>query len=197
MNVIDAIVTRHSTRRYTDRIVEQEKLEIVLSAGLHGPTGGSSKNRHFLVIRERQVLEEMGRLVAETFAKMDLATQTNPSVRNSITKAQTGDYVFHYAPPVLIVLAAKKDYPNALADCACALENMMLAANALDLGSCWINQLHWLDADPAVREYLYGLGLQEDETVCGALSLGYADTENGLPARHEETPPESLITYIG
>ena len=197
MNVIDAIVTRHSTRRYTNRPLEQEKLEIVLSAGLHGPTGGSSQNRHFLVVRDPQALEEMSRLVAETFAAMDATVETNPSVRNSIGKAQAGGYVFHYGPPVLIILAAKKAYPNGLADCACALENMMLAANALDLGSCWINQLHWLDEAPAIRDFLYGLGLQADETVCGALSLGYADTENGLPVRHEDGPPESAVTYIG
>ena len=69
--------------------------------------------------------------------------------------------------------ANRKDYGNAMADSACALENMMIAANALDLGSCWINQLHWLDEDTRVRGYLEGQGLAEDETVTGGLILGY------------------------
>ena len=55
-----------------------------------------------------------------------------------------------------------------------ALENMMIAANALDLGSCWINQLHWLDENEVIRQFLYQYGLEEYETVTGALSLGYA-----------------------
>lgn len=75
---------------------------------------------------------------------------------------------------MLIVTANKRGYGNALADSACALENMMIAANALDLGSCWINQLHWLDENPQVRTYLETLGLEEDETITGGLILGYA-----------------------
>ena len=70
-----------------------------------------------------------------------------------------------------------------MADCACALENMMVAANALDLGSCWINQLHWLTEEPQLREYLKQLGMKENEQVYGAVALGYPDTEDGLPVR--------------
>ena len=81
-----------------------------------------------------------------------------------------------------------------MADSACALENMMIAANALDLGSCWINQLHWLDEDEEVREYLYGLGLSEDETVTGALSLGYA--AEGLPNHTPLPRTGNPVTWI-
>ena len=86
---------------------------------------------------------------------------------------------------MFIMTANKKGYGNALADSACALENMMIAANALDLGSCWINQLHWLDENQAMRGFLYQYGLREDETITGGLILGYA--EGGLP---ERTPLE-------
>ncbi|MCR4597864.1 MAG: hypothetical protein K5678_02380 [Acetatifactor sp.] len=46
---------------------------------------------------------------------------------------------------------------------------------------CWINQLHWLDENEVIRQFLYQYGLEEYETVTGALSLGYA--EGGLPNR--------------
>lgn len=71
----------------------------------------------------------------------------------------------------------KKGYGNAIADSACMLENMMLKATQLHVGSCWINQLHWLDENPVIREKLISLGLGEDETVTGGLVLGYAKTE--------------------
>jgi nitroreductase len=74
---------------------------------------------------------------------------------------------------VLIVVANKIGYGNAVADSACALENMMIAANALDLGSCWINQLHWLDENKVIRELMYKHGLKEDETITGGLIIGY------------------------
>ena len=92
--------------------------------------------------------------------------------------AKKGQYAFHYMAPVLIVTANKKGYGNAIADSACALENMMIAANALDLGSCWINQLHWLDESEGVRDFMEKLGLGADETITGGLIVGYpADGE--------------------
>ena len=101
--------------------------------------------------------------------------------KNAINASKKGDYVFHYNAPVLIVTANKKGYGNALADSACALENMMIAANALDLGSCWINQLHWLDENKNIRSFMKSYGLNNDETITGGLILGYA--EGGTPDR--------------
>ena len=109
----------------------------------------------------------------DAFAAMELEEDMYISMKASISAAKKGGYVFHYKTPVLIVTANKKGYGNAMADSACALENMMIAANALDLGSCWINQLHWLEEKDAVHSFLMRHGLQEDETVTGALALGH------------------------
>lgn len=46
-----------------------------------------------------------------------------------------------------------------MADSVAAIENMMIAANALDLGSCYINQLYWLNEEPSLLAYLRELGL--------------------------------------
>jgi nitroreductase len=95
---------------------------------------------------------------------------------------------------VLIVTANRKGYGNAIADSACALENMMIAANALDLGSCWINQLHWLDENEAVRAFLQEKGIKEDETITGGLILGYPDT--GMPNRIALERKGNPVTWI-
>ena len=99
------------------------------------------------------------------------------SMRNSIAASKKGGYVFHYGAPVLIVAANRKNYGNAMADSACALENMMITANALALGSCWINQLHWLDENDAVRTFMARFGLTDEETITGGLILGYPEGE--------------------
>ena len=181
MEAFDAIFTRRSTRKYSDVVLEKRLIEKVIEAGRFAPSGGNSQTTHFLVITDAEILKELAWVVQTAFAKMELREDLYQSLKNSITAARKGNYVFHYNAPVLIVTANRKGYGNAMADSACALENMMIAANALDLGSCWINQLHWLDEDEAVREYLYGLGLAENETVTGALALGYA--ADGLPNR--------------
>ena len=81
-----------------------------------------------------------------------------------------------------------------MADSACALENMMIAANALDLGACWINQLHWLTDHEAVRAYMGGLGLAEDETITGGLILGYGF--DGSPVRTELERTGNPVTWV-
>lgn len=50
---------------------------------------------------------------------------------------------------------------------------MMFKAAELQIGSCWINQLHWLDENPVVREKLLSLGLCDDETVTCSVVFGY------------------------
>lgn len=95
---------------------------------------------------------------------------------------------------MLVVAANRAGYDNALADTACALENMMVAANAYDLGSCWINQLRWLDEDEGVRAYLCGLGLEEGETVTGGLVLGYPAA--GAPVRKPLARKGNPVTWV-
>ena len=92
------------------------------------------------------------------------------------------------------MVANQKDYGNNIAVCACAIENMMVAANALDLGSCYINQLRWLNEDTALLDYLRSLGMKENERVYGAVIIGYP--ASGLPNRSLMTQRGNEITYI-
>ena len=75
-----------------------------------------------------------------------------------------------------MLVLAPADSRNAVQDASCVLENMMLAAHALGLGSCWINREIEMfrtseGHDLMVRE----LGLPEGLTGVGAISLGYPD----------------------
>ena len=120
-----------------------------------------------------------------------------PSMRTSITLSKQGNYAFHYNAPCLIVLANRKDYGNNMADVACCLENMMIMANACDHGSCWINQLKWLNENEEVLRFFETFGLKEEERIYGALALGYPGTENGLPERKQIERKGNEVTYIG
>ena len=75
-------------------------------------------------------------------------------------------------------------------------KNMMLMANELDLGSCWINQLKWLNENQTILKYLRELGLEENERVYGAVSVGYADTKDGNPIRMPLERTGNPVTWI-
>ena len=175
MDALQAILTRRSTRRFSDQMPETALIEKVIEAGRYAPSGGNSQTTHMIVFKGQKELRELAILVQEEFYRMEFTEGMYASLKNSISASKKGGYVFHYNAPVLIVVANKKGYGNALADSACVLENMMIAANALDLGSCWINQLHWLDENENVHQYMAEHGLAEDETITGGLILGYPD----------------------
>ena len=196
MNTLEAIKTRRSTRKFKARPVEMEKLQQIVEAGRFGPTGGNAQGNHFFVISKIETLMVLKELVQNAFAKMELRDDLYKSLKNSITLSRKGHYSFSYNAPVLIVVANKKDYGNNMADVACAVENMMLAANELDLGSCYINQLKWLNEEPSIRGYLGTLGLKDDERVYASVAIGYADTETGLPNRTESPRIGNSVIYV-
>ena len=194
--MLDLIKTRRSTRKYLDRPVPRELLEQIVEAGRYAPSGGNNQTGHFLVVTDPAVLARLAEMAQEAFAGMEVTENTYRSLAFAIQAAKHGGYVFHYHAPALIIAANKKDYGNNMADTACALENMMLMANALDLGSCWINQLRWLNEDPALLAYERELGLAEDERVYGAVAVGFADTPDGLPERTPLPRTGNRVEYI-
>ena len=196
MDILEFIKSRRTTRKFTDKEIETEKLNQILEAGRYAPSGGNSQSTHFLVIRNKDVLAYLRNAVQKAFATMEEYPGMYRSMVNSIRAAQKGNYVFHYHAPVLILCANRKDYGNNIADVACALENMMLMANALDLGSCWINQLKWLNEDPEINNYLGSIGMDGSELIYGALAVGYPDTDDGLPLRTPVERTGNAVTFI-
>lgn len=182
-DVLRVIQKRRSVRRYCPEQLPDRELALILEAGRAAPSARNNQKNHFLVIRNAETLSRLRALVTREFKAMEITEGMPASLVSPITQARKGSYDFFYSAPTLIVAANEKGYLNAIADCACALENMMLAAASLDVGSCWINQLHWLDSNAAVRVFLYELGLGETETVCGGLALGYAEGELPGPIR--------------
>lgn len=183
MNTFDAIKTRRSTRRYLDKHVEQEKLLQIIEAGIYAPSGGNNQSSHIFVIDNKDILNEIVDIVQDEFSKMEVYDGMYKSLVNSINQSKRGNYCFYYNAPVLIVVANIIDYGNALADSVCIVENMMIMANELDLGSCYINQLRWLNENERIVSYFRNLGLEENMKIYASLSVGYPDTDDGKPIR--------------
>ncbi|MFR7473979.1 MAG: nitroreductase family protein, partial [Christensenellales bacterium] len=136
------------------------------------PSGGNKQACHFLVIQSPDILAELSQRAVAAFAQMEATPDTYQSLASSIRKAKQGAYDFLYGAPVLVLAANLIDHGNAMADSACALENMMLAAAGFGLGSCWINQIRWLRDEPSIRSYLLSLGMAPEETIYGGVALG-------------------------
>lgn len=196
MNTYESILTRRSTRKYLNKPVSKELLEKIIETGRYAPSGGNSQSNHFIVIQNKQIIDRLVKMVEKAFSKMEITENMYISLQNSINLSKKGGYVFSYNAPVLIIVANKRDYGNNQADCAIALENMMLEANELDLGSCYINQLKWLNEGRKILSYLQSLGMKEDERVYGSLIIGYPDTNDGKPLRKVLPRKGNVVTWL-
>lgn len=171
MNVIETILTRRSVRKFTSEKISDDILDILLQTALYAPTGGNHQETRFIAVRDEAILEKLRLLVRETFAARPLDPSSYQNKTAIVARKPHYDYSYH--APLLIIAVAPKEHGNSMADCALALENIMIAANSMNLGSCYINQLHWLTDDEKMRNVLQGIGVHEDENCFGSVIVGH------------------------
>ena len=184
--VLDCIHKRRSTRSFQDRQVGPAELETLLDAAVWAPSGSNSQSWLFTAIQNRDVLSKLNDLVRKGFRSW-VPDDDYPGKLGARAASQKEGYNFFYHAPTLIIASNRPNYENAMADCSLALENLFLAAQSLGLGSCYINQLHWLRNDPGVRAYLSGLGIPKEHTICSAAAVGYIGAPSTPPPRRGNT----------
>jgi nitroreductase len=184
--IMDCIRARRSTRQFTDQQIEPEKLDALLEAAIWAPSGGNNQSWLFTAIQRQDVLVKLNELVQEGFQAW-VPDDDYPSKHRAKELSKQPTYNFYHHAPTLIIASNRPNYQNAMADCSLALQNIFLAAQSLGLGSCYINQLHWLRDDQPLRAYLQELGVPKEHTICSAAAIGYIKKPSLTPARKDGT----------
>lgn len=182
---IKTILSRRSVRSYTDRPVPKEILECILSCGIHAPSGRNYQEIVLTAVTNPERIEQIRMLAWQEFLKMEEEKDQpmNLAIHNAKTKS---DYNFTFRAPVVVIASGPSDWPNCMADSALALGNVMLAAASLGLGSCYVNQLHWLNKNAAMRSHLATLGITPEDSIYGTVVLGYSDGPQRPPLSRKE-----------
>lgn len=157
---IGNIKSRRSVRTYTEQQVSAGDLNLILEAAAYAPSGMNFQTWHFTAIQDAAVLTELNEKIKGAFAKSD-----DPHLQE---RGHSETYCCYYHAPTLVIVSNEPTRWWAPMDCACALQNIFLAAKSLGIGSCWINQLGQTCDDPDVRAFLTRLGIPEI-TVCTAV----------------------------
>ncbi|MFL0197782.1 nitroreductase family protein [Clostridium sp. WILCCON 0269] len=171
--VIQNILTRRSIRTYKEEQISDEQLNIILESGKYAPSGGNSQTWRFTVVQNKEKLEQLNSLVRKAFKDLEVNEKTYRSKKSGKKAAESDNYKFYYNAPTLIIVSNDREYSNCMADCAIALENILLATHSIGLGGCFINQLTWFCGDKDVRKALTDIGISENYIVCGAAAIGY------------------------
>ena len=166
--IIRAIATRRSIRKYLKDPITQEELDSILKAGLYAPSARNRQPWHLTVLRGHEA-------IARLTAKVKAATLRMPDNPYHAMVSRDGYSVNYGAPEFVIVSGDPSVSPMAHNDCALVLGNMFLAAHSLGIGSCWINQLGILSDEPGFRAVLTSLGVPAQNKVYGCASLGYPE----------------------
>ena len=166
MDAIECIVSRGRCRAFRPDMPEKEKIDKIVDAARYAPSGMSRFTRHFAVITNADWLARMNERV-RTLAG-------DASVKSNLERNGDKGYSCNYHSPVFVVVSADPAYPTSRDDCACALENMFLAAHALGLATCWINQLGHDNCDK-LHDLLTEAGVPASHRVYGCCALGYAE----------------------
>ncbi len=136
MNVIEAITHRRSVRAYTDAPVAKKTLDELVQAAILAPSAFNAQPWHFTIIQNAALLY---RISGESKALMLKAIDQAPTSRAAAMRAHLIDpdfHVFYHASAVILISAIADDW--AAEDAALAAQNLMLAAYAQGLGSCWV-----------------------------------------------------------
>lgn len=159
--VLNAIRTRRSVRRYKPDPIPADVLKRIAEAGTWAATGMNRQSPLILVVTDRALRDRLSAMNAAI-----LHTDTDP---------------FYGAPVVLVVLASKA-VPTRVCDGSLVMGNLMLAAHAEGVASCWINRAREEFESEEGKAILKELGIEGDWEGVGHCILGYADGELPAPA---------------
>jgi len=141
MDLMEAIDGRRSVREYTDEPIGDTALRELIDAAIKAPSAINQQPWAFIVVKGRSRLTRISDQAKAHFLKASLGAPAHPF------RDMLNDPTFHifYHAPALVVIAAAEPTDWAVEDCALAAQNLMLAAYAKGLGTCWIGfAQHWL-----------------------------------------------------
>ncbi len=123
MNTEECIKTRRSVRKYKDKQVDWDLITNILDAGKFAPSAGNIQNWKFIVVRKEDVIKKLAK------ASFDQDWMEDAPVHIVVVGEPEKASRFY---------GARGERLYTIQSCAAAVENMLLVANELGLGSCWV-----------------------------------------------------------
>lgn len=181
MQLDDALYGRRSVRSYLPDPVAEDDVNDVIRAATQAPSAMNDQPWAFTVIRDQDLLERISRQSKSFLLAQESSGMPPSSFRNQL--ADPHFQIFYHAPALVVISAMTKNAWSA-ENCALAAQNLMLAAFAKGLGTCWIGfAQHWLQTD----EGKTALHLPHHYHPVAPLVLGHPKSETAAVPRRPAT----------
>lgn len=179
MNIIECIESRRSVRKYSDKKVESDVIKELLRLGTMAPTSLGKEPWGFVVIQDKEEINEWSEKTKEFLLK-NLDKFPFLSKMEGVLKKPDFS-LFNHAENVIAVYGDTESH-SYVEDCTLATENIVLAANSMDIGTCWIGFAQFLFND---EEFKTRYNVPENYKLVSTLTLGYMIERPSKPKRKE------------
>lgn len=163
------LIERRSIRKYNNTKISHDLIEQIVRAGQFAPSGMNRQIYAFVVVEDEELVARLSKMNADA-----MNSSSDP----------------FYGAKSLIIVFADTNAPTYLYDGALAMGNLMNAANALGVDSCWIHRAKEVFETPEGKEMKKTWGLPESYEGIGHCILGYREEEPG-----ERTQRTSKVIY--
>ena len=176
--VLKTIANRRSIRHFKPDQIPDDSLRAILETAKQAPSGHNDQSCYFVAIQNKELIDELS-------AGSKVEMQKSP-IGWMAAIGRSKAHIYHQAPTAIII-AARKEAISPVADVCAAVENMLLAAESLGLGSCWIGFTRFYFNAPERQQKL---GIPDGYEVYYGVALGYKSEE------FSPQPPERKMEQV-
>jgi nitroreductase len=182
--IIRVIKSRRSHRKYKPEPLSEAELQAIVETAIYAPSAMNQQRWRFTVISNKDIMDKLMSIIRGNLL--------NSGIEMLANRAKEPDFnVFHNAPAIIMVTAEENARFTEI-DCGAAAENIALAAESMNIGSCMVAMSEFLFASENAGEIKKELGIPENYRHVITVTLGYKDGET------PPTPPKKKenINYI-
>ena len=176
MELLEAIKSRRSIRKYQARQIPREDLEKIMEAGTYASNAGGGQRCMVVGIRNAELVEKLGRMNMAHFDRSRMigsyVSKEQPSVIDDPT-IKSG----FYGAPALCIVFAQRDFMFGIPDAFCCAETMLMEAYDLGISSCIVSRAEETFDNEIGSAFLKEWGVPENYIARCFVTLGYCDGE--------------------
>jgi nitroreductase len=162
--VVDCIMSRRSIRAYKPEQIKDEELKTILECAINAPSARNSQPWEVRVMQNKDAIENLNK---EVIADM---IEKRPEAKERF--ADENASVFFHAPTLLVVAYDTTQYWGQ-SDCGMLVQNVLLAAESMNIGSCAVGCCREYINSPKAADFVKSLNLPENYVVYLTVTLGY------------------------
>jgi len=187
MDSLDLLLTRRSIRKFKPDTIPDEIISRIIHAGTYAPSALALQPWAFIVIQNKNFMQKVSDYCKPIM--ISLMKDAHDGMSDEFRRLlQSDGYSIYYHAPVMIMVIGKSSSRFREIDCSLCAENMMLAAHALGIGSCWIGSTEVAYDNP---EIMAGFQIPDGYSPVETIVFGYPDE---TPEPHDKKQPQ--ITWI-